>query len=59
MIESNENIELLNNDDSKLPKGLIKKALKLPKCKPEWMQTNEYFKTNIITATTSTTSTTK
>ena len=47
MIYNNENIELLNNDHNELPKGLIKKGVKLPKCKREWEQANEYFKTNI------------
>lgn len=35
MIEDNENIELLNSDNSKLPKELIKKTVKLLQCKLE------------------------
>lgn len=35
LIEDNENIELLNSDNSKLPKELIKKTVKLLQCKLE------------------------
>ena len=52
-------IQSLKNDNNKLPKGLIKKAVKLHKCKRQWQQANEYFKTNIITTTRSTTLTEK
>ena len=47
MIESNENIELSNNDNNKVPNSLIKKGVKTPTCEPKWKQSNKCFKTNI------------
>lgn len=47
MIEINENIELSNNDNNKVPNSLIKKGVKIPTCEPKWKQSNKCFKTNI------------
>ena len=47
MIESNGNIELLNNDNNELRNSLIRKGVKLIKCEWERKQSNEFFKTNI------------
>lgn len=47
MIESNGNIELLNNYNNELPNSLIRKGVKLLKCERERKKSNECFKNNI------------